>query len=228
MCQIFSGVVTRMGELYRSDYTDSHEDIVAIHGLSDGVMQHIVRVEYVPRDGNYADLDSYGLHVDEASPPEWFDDEMRMRVEAAFRNCVAHMIVKDDRDILVGGPWIIAGSARIYRSVNARIISVCDNASIESVCDSASIESVCDSASIEYVCDSASIKSVCGNASIKSVCDSASIKYVYGRSSIESVYGSASIKYVRDSASIKYVYGRSSIESVCDSASIGEDNRFDN
>jgi hypothetical protein len=153
--------------------------------------------------------ESYKLVVDmpDNMLPIWWTDDRAGEVENELRRRISGMIVVLDKPILLGGKWIVGGSAKIGRVVSA---------SIERVCGSARIESVRDSARIGGVYDSARIGSVYGSARIGGVYDSASIGVVCGSASIESVCDSARIESVRDSASI---------ESVRDSARIEKDER---
>jgi hypothetical protein len=200
LCKLASAIVSRAGEIYFEPITDSHSDLIAHFGLKEGKTgQNFVRVEFTPEDEKIVhDPATYSLRVDEKSTPAWFDAEMSEKVSSYLNHQIARMIVTDDREILLGGVWIVSGKSKIVAAKACRIIGVSGSASIESVYGSASIESVSGSASIEYVSGSASIESVYGSASIESVYGSASIESVYGSASIKSVSGSASIVKIGD------------------------------
>jgi hypothetical protein len=208
MCNFLSAIVSRTGEIYYHPLSDSHTHLIAHFGLKEGKAgQNFICVEFTPEGGKIDQPDGYTLSVDETRIPSWFDDEAREKVVGFLRGTVERMIVRDDREILLGGCWIVAGKATVDLATNCRIISVRD---------SATINYVGGSATINYVGDSATINYVGGSATIKDVGDSATINYVGG---------SATINYVGDSATINYVGGSATIKDVGDSATIVNDRR---
>ena len=208
MCNFISAIVCRNGDiLCDPEHTDSHEDLVVVYGLRDqGALgaggRDWVRVEFIPPDGSSSidDPQKWSLRVDEDFMPEWFNVE---DVTAKMQERASRMIVCDDRRLILGGCWIVCGSASVQKVSNARIYSVRDSARVDSVCDSARVDSVR---------DSARVGSVYGSARVGSV---------YGSARVGSVYGSASVGSVRDSASVGSVYGSASVGSVYGSASVG-------
>ena len=196
MCQFFSALVVRNGDVLWHEATDSHTDLVRHYQLPDNTdCRHFAKVEFTPPAKNgrpdYLDVGNYTLRVDEYTEPAWFE-EYREAVTAKCRHIVQSMIITDARDLILGGKWILAGDAKI-NDFRARAVICQDSASIDSVRDTARIGSVRDTARIDSVGDTARIDSVGGSASIGSVGDTASI---------DSVRGSARIDSVRDSAHI--------------------------
>jgi hypothetical protein len=188
MCQFFSAVVTRSnGELYWSPWTDSHEEIIAIHRLKDGATAPICRVELTPKDSDFEKIDEYIFKLDETAAPAWFDDEMRNKTIERMKQILRGMVIKDNRAILTGGAFIVCGTAKVGRVITGAVI--------KSVGGSATIDYVRDSAKIDSVYDSAKIDNVYGSAKIDNVYGSAKIDSVYGLAKIDNVYGSAKIGY---------------------------------
>jgi hypothetical protein len=114
MCRTFSFIASKNGELYYSLRSDSHEDIVADNEIIDNHQVNIVRIEFTP--GNWQDVESYQLKVDESLLPPWWDRELQ---ESIYKKCcswVSQRIVTGTRKQLIGvGPWVL---------VNANINSV--------------------------------------------------------------------------------------------------------
>jgi len=124
MCEIFSAVYTRAGDLiFRPDVTNSHEDLIERKSLRDDGHDEFARLEFYPRkNGAWDNPDSYALHIDEEVRPHWFTGDMEISVTQRLRERVSRMIVRNDRRILLGGSWILSGSPVVDRCVNACII----------------------------------------------------------------------------------------------------------
>ena len=121
MCQFKSGLVFRGGELFTSPFTDAHEDLIALRGLTDycyAVAQNWIRVEYTP-DEKFL---TWTLNVDESQTPAWFDEDTRAAVIAKFERLIAAMTVRSNRSIVVGEEVIVAAGGIVERLVEARAI----------------------------------------------------------------------------------------------------------
>ena len=82
MCQAASFVLTE-NEVYFSEKTDSHEEIISENGLvTDGAAgPNILRIEINPTK-DLLDLSSWEFRIDQDEKPKWFDaecDEARAR-----------------------------------------------------------------------------------------------------------------------------------------------------
>ena len=121
MCKFLSAIKTRTGALYCNPLLDSHEDIIDYFGLNDGLMQHLVRLEFRPDERkDLVDIAKYKLIIDELDVPKWFDDEMKEKTISELTVIVKNLIVTEDRKILVGGAYIIA-SGNIKKLINCDI-----------------------------------------------------------------------------------------------------------
>jgi len=178
MCGYLSALVLRSGEVIQHEATDSHEDLVEWQNLKDEsvVDKKFVRVEYTPKDFNdLADIDKYELRLDENEAPGWWDEEMQSNTERKLKAIAERRIVTEKRGVLLGGCWVIAGSAQIAKVYSSRVIAVYGSATIRNVYGSATIGDVFGSATIECVF---------GSATIGDVYDSATIECVFGSATI--------------------------------------------
>lgn len=233
MCQFFSGIALENGDVITSEYTDSHELLMLANGIHDGHAQRgrFARLELLPPDDQARVLDSeaWALAIDGKDEPEWWA-ERKADVERQMRARLERMIVRESRDILLGGCWVVGGNARIGQLAAGRIVVLCGSAIVERVCGSAIVERACDSAIVEHVHGSARVECATDSVYVKNVSGTAVVELVTGSAHVESVCGSARvgivdesarIEYVQDSAHVYSVYGSAIVERVHDSADVG-------
>ena len=132
MCQFKSGIVVKDGKekggfrLLMSPWTESHSELCQIFKLNDGKMLHFARVEFSPDKLENAYLpEKYKLKIDEERTPEWFDDEMKENVTAKMASYIKSIIVSGDVQLLIGGQFIIAPTAKIALANNMIINVMC-------------------------------------------------------------------------------------------------------
>jgi hypothetical protein len=128
MCGFLSAIAFKDGSVKCEPMLDHHSDLVRLFGLRDDAENEVVRrfakVEFTPpagRDADWLDLYSWELVCDEHTEPEWWAGRCD-KVLAAMRAQVESMIVRDKRDIVVGGCWILAPGAKITKLVSGRIV----------------------------------------------------------------------------------------------------------
>ena len=200
MCQFFSALALRNGQVLCHPMLDSHSDLVTYFKLPDGAQwhQHFAKVELVPVD--WMDVSTWEFTLDDETEPGWWND-VAGNVESSMRAKADAMILRSGKHrLIVDGCWIVGGNAIVTDVRGGRILRVQDSAQIRDVQDSAQIRGVWDSAQIRDVGGWAQILGVWGSAQIHGVRDSAQILDVQDSAQIRDVQDSAQIRDVRDSA----------------------------
>jgi len=122
MCQFLSALATKDGQvLHASEYTDSHEVLVRYFGYTKNDLQlHddrriFVRVEFTPP----ADLDcvtdvkKWRFKLGENVAPAWFNAKIEGRVQSKLKSIVQQMLIGKDKDVILGGCYVLHSKARI-------------------------------------------------------------------------------------------------------------------
>jgi len=130
MCQFKSAIVirdaTKKGgfQLLMSPWTEHHSELITIFKLKDDARLKFARVEFTPKCLSEAYLpETYSLRIDEERTPEWFDSEMKEAVANKMRSYIKSIIVSGDCQLLVGGQFIIAPTAKI-EAAHSMVINV--------------------------------------------------------------------------------------------------------
>ncbi len=114
MCRFFSAIVLESGDILTSEYTDRHELLMRVHGVRDGHAQRgrFARVELLPPDDHRTllDVETWNIQLDETEAPEWWPAR-RDDVQGAMRRMVERMIVREPRDLILGGCWVVSDVA---------------------------------------------------------------------------------------------------------------------
>jgi hypothetical protein len=143
MCCFKSAIVTRDGRIMHHDATDSHTDLISHFKLREGKAgENFVRVEFTPDGNAFADVDKYTLRIDETRVPAWFDEETTEKTVKALKRVIRSMIICDERDMVLGGTWIVGDGAKVATFRNTRIIAITSGAYLKSAyLKSANLES---------------------------------------------------------------------------------------
>lgn len=131
MCNDLSSIICEpVGEapprIVRNDAVRSHETLVALYGLREGIGSRagdaaFARLEYVPRlrDG---DWDHCKLHIDELRRPSWLTEEMLKNAEREHAEHLKKITIDSDRGAVAGGVWRIKGKVRIRNATQCRFL----------------------------------------------------------------------------------------------------------
>jgi hypothetical protein len=124
MCNFFSAIGLRNGDILYKDGVDSHSDLIEIFGLPDNTdCRHFAKLELMIPYGDEHDIDKYTFVLDEFTSPSWYL-EMHETFESKCRSVVSQMIVNNPRNIVSGGTVIVGPNASIGRLSNARVFSM--------------------------------------------------------------------------------------------------------
>ena len=120
MCNFMSAIVLPDGDVYcRPEVTDSHEDLICALGLEDSGGEEFARVEFVPQDNNYLDVDTYKLKLDQHIRPSWFDDKLEEKTVARLRVVIERAIERGKGGFALGELVIGKDCNIVLRSARA-------------------------------------------------------------------------------------------------------------
>lgn len=133
MCHFVSGLLLKTGEIIcEPEHTNSHEVLVRLaqaHDTETGLHHgYLCRWEFTPPAdlATIEDLATWNLHVDEDTTPEWWDEE---KVRTYCERKVAPMFIREPRDTVLGGIWILTGErASLKELVHGSIAVVANRA----------------------------------------------------------------------------------------------------
>ena len=135
MCEFFSGLAFPNGDIQTYDETDEHEPMIAALGLRDTgtplASRAFARWEFTPPEDltTIEDLNTWTLRVDESVVPAWWG-ERESRIREQIEDRVRRMFVRDERQFLIGGKWILLPGSRLHRLVGGRIVIACTGANL--------------------------------------------------------------------------------------------------
>src|SRR5262245_53588078 len=127
MCQFFSAIVLKNGDVLWHEATDSHHELISHFKLPDqNLCSHFCKIEFTPKsreDGlsDFGNADGYSLRVDEATEPSWFA-EIRETVTKKCREIIRSMIVDDARPLVLGGCRILVSGAKVDSLKSSRVV----------------------------------------------------------------------------------------------------------
>jgi len=178
MCNFFSALVLKNGDVLSHWALDSHTDLVTYFQLPDTTAhhQHFAKVELTPVD--WLDAATWKFRLDEQTAPGWWDD-VKGQAESTLRARAQAMVIKTGhKQLIVDGCWIIGGDATVRDVRSGWIRRIQDSARVSDVGGSAQVSGVWDSAQVSNVGDSAQVSGVRGSARVSGVWDSAQVSDV--------------------------------------------------
>jgi hypothetical protein len=208
VCKFLSAIVTRDGSVFCDpEHTDSHEDLIASLGLNDidrresaDVVRHFVRVEFTSE--TLCDPDSYSLVLDD-NRPVWWTDEMESGVAEHLRGLVRRMIVSGNRDVLLGGCWILVGGANVKEAINSRVVVVYGDGVIGVLYGSSRVGMLRDSSQVGVLNGSSRVDALYGSSRVGMLRDSSQVGVLNGSSWVGTLYGSSRVGMLYDSIQVE-------------------------
>ena len=210
MCNFLSAIAFKNGDVFEaSQYTDSHEHLIASLGLDDTkdlFIRNWVRVEFVPGN-DVADVDKYTLRCDECESPAWWDG-VSETVEKNLHRIVSKMVIRDERKCILGGCWIFAG-ARSNHVVSARIIAMLGSSQVNEMLGSSQVKTMRDSSQVNEMLDSSQVNEMLDSSQVNEMRGSSQVKTMWGSSQVNEMWGSSQVKTMRDSSQVNEMRGSS-------------------
>ena len=189
MCEFFSALVTRQGEMIWDPATDSHTDLIDSCGLrnvEDSECSYFAKIEFTPSSRDKADeIDGYTLRVDEYNEPGWFDDEMRENIIKKCRSIVSRMILTGEHKCILSGKYIIGKGAKIGRTVNSNIVAMLE---------SSKVGEMLESSQVGEMLESSQVGEMWGSSQVGAMRESSQVGTMWGSSQVGAMRESSQVK----------------------------------
>src|SRR5574343_580309 len=114
MCNFFSAIAFKNGDIFSHEFVDSHENLITLAGLSDtttSANREWCRVEFIPQ-GELWEVEKYSLKYDEETAPAWFD-EVKETIERKCAHLFNSIIIYQDTELIIGRRCIVIPNVNI-------------------------------------------------------------------------------------------------------------------
>ena len=136
MCNFFAFLGFRNGDFFHAaEVTNNHEPLIRAAKVRDSQVAQMAgyffRGEFTPPADlkTLSDFSTWGLKVDEDQIPYWYDE---IKTREWCERQVAPMFIRDARETILGGCWILDGKgASIKELVHGKIDIVANGASLD-------------------------------------------------------------------------------------------------
>jgi hypothetical protein len=222
MCRWASAIVTRSGEIYFNPLTDSHSDLITLYKLKEGKNHdNFIRVEFYPSEGKHDDLKSYVLKVDETRTPGWFDDERKANTEKYLRDSIERMVVRDKRELLLGGAWILSKGADVVVTKQCRIIAMRESSKVGVMQESSKVGVMWESSKVGVMQDSSNVGVMWGSSKVGEMRDSSKVGVMQESSKVGVMRESSKVGVMRGSSKVGVMWGSSNVGEMLESSKVG-------
>ena len=188
MCEFLSGIAQRNGDVIAlPEATHSHSDLIRYLGLKDEnpELRQWVRVEFSPSQASDLDeVDKYKLKLDDFHPVWW--DDVQETVEKNMRRMVTQIIVAEDRDILLGGFWIVGKGIKVNVAKNVRIYAMLDSSQVGKMWDSSQVGEMWGSSQVGEMWGSSQVGKMCCLSQVGEMCGSSQVGEMLDSSQVRS------------------------------------------
>jgi hypothetical protein len=212
----------RNGDILHNPWTDSHEDLIRLFKLRDNRMDNFARVEFKPDDPNeLATPEKYKLHIDEQRCPDWFDEDMKVKVSEKMRGWIKSRIIDGDADIICGGVFILAKGARITTVKNARIVVMLGSSNVGEMWESSNVGEMRGSSNVGAMRGSSNVGAMLESSNVGAMLESSNVGAMRGSSKVGAMRGSSKVGAMWESSNVGEMRGSSNVGEMWESSNVG-------
>ena len=195
MCDFLSVIVKKDGEILCDPYTDSHEDLIAAHGLDDSKLREgFVRGEFKPGDyKDYDKPDKYILRIDEQLKPEWFK-EIEETVAVQLKAIIERMILRDvKKRCLLSGCYILTGKTQIDYIKNAQVFFMSGTSTIGEMRETSKVGVMGETSKVGVMRETSKVGEMWGTSEVGVMWENSKIGVMWENSKIGEMWGTSEV-----------------------------------
>ena len=136
MCNFWSAIITKNGDVLYDNMTDSHEDIVQKYKLDDSIIEvdkrDFVRIEILPPDGDVfnKELATWEFKIDELEAPKWLKNRHEKSARKMFEKVYHERIFDSVKNAVIKLSRAIIRNSSVEARGNSSV-EAWENSSVE-------------------------------------------------------------------------------------------------
>ncbi len=231
MCQFKSAIVLRDEsakggfKLLLSPWTESHSELCTIFKLNDTATARLyfARVEFSPPSMETAhQVETYKLRIDEERTPEWFSDEIRELVTLKLAAYIKSIIVTGNVALLIGGQFILAGSAKIECAKACVITAMLESSNVGLMLESSNVGEMWESSNVGEMWESSKVGEMWESSNVGEMWGSSNVGLMRGSSNVGEMWGSSKVGEMWGASNVGLMRGSSNVGVMRESSKVGE------
>ena len=222
MCQFFSAILLKNGDLIWSPFTDSHSVLESANNVRDNSIDNMAKLEFYPPEPKMlADVDSYTLRIDEERRPAWLTNAKEEKARDKMRSIALRMIIKDERSTVLGGCWILADSARVKSLHSARVIAMMGSSQVGEMRESSQVGEMWESSQVGEMRESSRVGEMLGSSQVGDMRGSSRVGVMWGSSQVGEMLESSQVGVMLGSSLVGVMLGSSQVGEMRESSQVG-------
>jgi hypothetical protein len=223
MCQFFSAVLTKNGDLLYNLVLNSHEEIIELFKIKDTQAaffgQNFVRLEFVPDlTKNLSKPEAWTLKLDERETPEWYDPD---KAQEKCWDVISGIVVSDERETLTTGHYILTENAVVKKVINSHILFMNGRSKVEILLDHGRVGEMWYSSKIGEMYDSSKVGEMWYSSKVGVMYDSSKVERMYDSSEVERMYDSSKVERMNGFSEVGGMNGFSEVGGMWGSSEVG-------
>ena len=222
MCNFLSALVTKDGRLLCNPFLDSHEQIIDFFGMQksdkDKFIQKFVRVEFIPKDDDYFDVDNYKLRIDEDSKPDWFT-EFEERITNELKDKIKSLIIDKATDkILCGGVYIVRDSKILWTRFTRMV--VLKNSQVNEMRENSQVNTMRGNSQVNEMRGNSQVNAMRGNSQVNTMRGNSQVNTMRENSQVNEMWRNSQVNEMRENSQVNEMWRNSQVNEMWENSQV--------
>ena len=220
MCNFFSCIVLKDGQVVWDTNIDSHDELLVMANIKDDTANPaellFARVEIVPPDGDVfeKDMKKWMLKIDQSITPKWWNKQYEQKCRNALQTCLKETII-DNQDIDLiqnkSGLWIRNSKIKTIKNSFIRVMR-----------GSSQVGEMRGSSQVREMRGSSQVGVMRGSSQVGVMRESSQVRVMWGSSQVREMWGSSQVGVMWESSQVGVMWESSQVRVMWESSQVGE------
>ena len=220
MCNFFSCIVLKDGQVVWDTNIDSHDELLVMANIKDDTANPaellFARVEIVPPDGDVfeKDMKKWMLKIDQSITPKWWNKQYEQKCRNALQTCLKETII-DNQDIDLiqnkSGLWIRNSKIKTIKNSFIRVMR-----------GSSQVGEMRGSSQVREMRGSSQVGVMRGSSQVGVMRESSQVRVMWGSSQVREMRGSSQVGVMWESSQVRVMWESSQVGEMRGSSQVGE------
>jgi len=248
MCETFSGILFRNDDWrWAPEYTDHYSVMIRAWKLKEaaGIAGGFVppsaiadqtkwaKFEFTPKGYKtekveWDNVEGYTLRIDEDITPEWLTQDKLDKLTKSLRHEVGKMIIRDKRDLLLGGVYILARGADVGELQSCRVVAMTGDAQVGVMRGTSQVGEMWGTSRVGVMRGTSQVGVMWETSQVGVMRGTSQVGEMWGTSQVGEMWGTSQVGVMRGTSQVGEMWGTSRVGVMWETSQVPGGKKPDN
>jgi hypothetical protein len=226
MCNFFSCIVLKDGQVIWDAGIDSHEELIKIAQVedktSDPAKLTFARVEIIPPDNNVFedDVKKWTLRIDQSITPNWWSKDHEKACYQSLKKCLSVVIIKGQEIDEINNKHGLYIKDSTIQVIKNSIIKNMANSTVNVMWANSTVNVMWENSTVNVMWANSTVKAMRENSTVKEMRENSTVNEMWANSTVNVMWENSTVNVMWENSTVKEMWANSTVNEMRENSTV--------